>query len=113
LADVVNQYVEEMTLWLTLKPMMPGQYLEVRYEDLVEDLETEARKVLDFLGVPWDPGVLRFHERAQQKLTNHANYKDVSQPIYQRARQRWRNYEKYFEPYQEKLAPFVKTFGYG
>jgi hypothetical protein len=112
LSDIVDKYVEEMTIWRTLAPLMQGRYLEVRYEDMVEDLESVARKTLDFLGVPWDPGVLRFHERAQQKVMSHGNYKDVSQPIYQRARQRWRNYEKYFEPYQEKLAPFVKAFGY-
>ena len=112
LSDIVDKYVEEMTIWRTLAPLMQGRYLEVRYEDMVEDLESVARKTMDFLGVPWDPGVLRFHERAQQKVMSHMNYKDVSQPIYQRARQRWRNYEKYFEPYQEKLAPFVKAFGY-
>ena len=112
LSDIVDKYVEEMTLWQTLAPLMQGRYLEVRYEDMVEDLESVARKTLDFLGVPWDPAVLRFHERSQQKVMAHGNYKDVSQPVYQRARQRWRNYEKYFEPYQKKLEPFVKAFGY-
>ena len=112
LSDIVDKYVEEMTLWRTLAPLMQGRYLEVRYEDMVEDLESVARKTLDFLGLPWDPGVLRFHEQAQQKVMSHGNYKDVSQPVYQRARQRWRNYGKYFEPYQNKLEPFVKAFGY-
>jgi hypothetical protein len=112
LSDIVDKYVEEMTLWQTLAPLMQGRYLEVRYEDMVEDLESVARKTLDFLGVPWDPAVLRFHERSQQKVMAHGNYKDVSQPVYQRARQRWRNYEKYFEPFQKKLEPFVKAFGY-
>ena len=56
--------------------------------------------------------MLRFHEQADQKVMQVPNYKEVSKPVYKRARQRWRNYEKYFEPYQEKLAPFVKAFGY-
>jgi len=115
LSDIVEQYVEEMTLWRTLAPMIPGRYLEVRYEDMVEDLESVAHKTLEFLGVSWDPGVLRFHERVQQtqqKVKRLTNYADVSQPVYKRARQRWRNYEKYFEPYLEKLEPFVKAFGY-
>ena len=74
-----------------------------------------AHKTLEFLGVSWDPGVLRFHERVQQtqqKVKRLTNYADVSQPVYKRARQRWRNYEKYFEPYLEKLEPFVKALGY-
>ena len=100
-----------MILWRTLAPLMPGRYLEVRYEDMVEDLESVARKTLEFLGVPWDPGVLRFHEQAGQKVSRHINYKDVSKPVYQRARQRWRNYEKYFEPHLATLEPFVKAFG--
>jgi hypothetical protein len=50
--------------------------------------------------------------RAKEKVLRHGNYGDVSQPFYQRARQRWRHYEKYFQPYLEKLEPFVKAFGY-
>ena len=112
LSSIVEHYVEEMTLWQKLAPIMAGRYLEVRYEDMVDDLESVARKTLEFLDVSWDPGVLGFHERAQRKVFGHKNYRDVSKPVYQRARQRWRNYEKYFEPHQEKLAPFVKAFGY-
>jgi hypothetical protein len=111
-SDLVDQYCEEMTVWRTLAPRMPGRYLEVRYEDMVADLESVARKVLDFLGMPWDPAVLRFHEQAEQKVTRLSNSALVSTPVYKRSRQRWRNYEKFFEPYQEKLAPFVKAFGY-
>ncbi len=58
LSDIVEQYVEEMTLWRTLAPLMTGHYLEVRHEDLVRDLESVARKTLEFLGVPWDAAVL-------------------------------------------------------
>ncbi len=112
LSDIVEQYVEEMALWRTRAPLISGRYLEVRYEDMVEDLASTARKILDFLGVSWDPQVLRFHERAQQKVLRHGNYGSVSQPIYQRARQRWRHCGEYFQPYLEKLAPFVKAFGY-
>jgi tetratricopeptide (TPR) repeat protein len=112
LSDIVEHYVEEMTLWRTLAPLMPGQYLEVRYEDMVEDLESVARKTLEFLDVPWDPGVMRFYEQAGQKAMRHPNYENVSKPVYNRARQRWRHYEKYFQPYLEKLEPFVKAFGY-
>jgi len=112
LSDIVEQYVEEMTLWRTLAPLLQGRYLEVRYEDMVQDLEATARQTFEFLGVPWNPAALRFYERARQKANRLTNYDDVSQPIYQRARHRWRNYEKYFQPHLEKLAPFVKAFGY-
>jgi len=112
LKDTTEDYAEKMSIWRTLAPLMPGHYLEVRYEDMVEDLESVARKTLEFLGVPWDATVLRFYERAQQKLMRMPNYKDVVKPVYQRARGRWRNYQKYLEPHLEKLEPFVKAFGY-
>jgi tetratricopeptide (TPR) repeat protein len=112
LKDTVDEYVEEMTMWRTLAPLMQGHYLEVRYEEMVEDLESVARKTLEFLGVPWDDKVLRYYERAQQKQLRTPSYADVKKPIFKTAAGRWRNYQKYLEPYLEKLEPFVKAFGY-
>ena len=87
-------------------------WLEVRYEDMVDDLESVARRTLGFLGVPWDARVLGFDEHARQKAVRSPTYADVTQPVYKRARGRWRNYQKYLEPHLPKLEPFVKAFGY-
>jgi len=108
----VDEYIAMMTLWQTLKPMIQGHFLEVRYEDMVEDLESVARKTLGFLDVPWDNRVLGFDEHARNKLVRSPTYADVTQPVYKRAMGRWRNYQKYLEPHLEKLEPFVKAFGY-
>ena len=112
LEGTVNDYAAIMSLWQTLAPLMPTPYLEVRYEDMVEDLESVARKTLDFLGVPWDARVLGFAEHAQKKMVRSPTYADVTQPVYRRARGRWRNYQKYLEPCLGTLEPFVKAFGY-
>jgi tetratricopeptide (TPR) repeat protein len=112
LKDTVEEYVEDMNIWRTLAPMIPGRYLEVRYEDIVDDLESVARKTLDYLGVPWDVKVLHFYERARQKRVRTPSYADVTRPIFKTAKGRWRNYQKYLEPYLHRLAPFVKAFGY-
>ena len=112
LGGTVTDYAAMMGQWLTLKPMLEGHYLEVRYEDMVEDLETVARKSLDFLGVPWDAQVLGFDEHARKKLVRSPTYADVTQPVYKRAVGRWQHYQKYLEPHLEKLEPFVKAFGY-
>jgi tetratricopeptide (TPR) repeat protein len=112
LEGTAQDYTEQMSLWRTLAPLMPGCHLEVRYEDMVEDLESVARRTLDFLGVPWDAKVLGFAEHARQKIVRSPTYADVTQPVYKRARGRWLNYQKYLEPLREKLAPFVKAFGY-
>jgi tetratricopeptide (TPR) repeat protein len=112
LAGGTERYAETMCLWRTLALLLEGHYLEVRYEDMVEDLESVARKTLEFLGVPWDERVLAFHETARKKLVRSPTYADVTQKIYKRAQGRWRNYQKYLEPHLEKLEPFVKAFGY-
>jgi cytochrome c-type biogenesis protein CcmH/NrfG len=112
LEGTIEDYATVMRVWQILKPLMPVPYQEVRYEDMVEDLESVARKTLDFLGVPWDAKVLGFAEHAQKKMVRSPTYADVTQPVYKRARGRWRNYQKYLEPHLEKLEPFVKAFGY-
>lgn len=112
LAGTAEDYAAVMSVWRTLAPLMPDSYLEVRYEDVVTNLESVARKTLEFLGVPWDARVLGFDAHARNKLVRTPTYADVTQPIYQRARGRWRSYQKYLEPHLEKLEPFVRAFGY-
>jgi hypothetical protein len=112
LGSTVEDYVAMMGLWQKLMPMVEGRFLQVRYEDMVEDLESVARKTLDFLGVSWDPCVLGFDEHARKKLVRSPTYADVTKPVYKHAVGRWRNYQKYLEQHLEKLAPFAKAFGY-
>jgi tetratricopeptide (TPR) repeat protein len=113
LEGTVEEYTELMSMWTTIAPLMKTPSLEVRYEDMVDDLESVARRTLDFLGTPWDERVLHFDEHARQKLVRSPTYADVAKPVFKTAVGRWRNYQKYLEPHLEKLAPFVKAFGYG
>jgi tetratricopeptide (TPR) repeat protein len=112
LEDTVTEYASLMGFWLAIKPKMPGPWLEVRYEDLVDDLESAARRTLEFLGVPWDARVLGFDKHAQTKIVRSPTYAEVKKPVFKTAVGRWRNYQKYLEPYLEKLEPFAKAFGY-
>jgi tetratricopeptide (TPR) repeat protein len=112
LESTVEEYTALMGIWQTVAARMRNPYLEVRYEDMVEDLESVARKTLDFLGVTWDARVLGFDEHARKKIVRSPTYADVTQPVYKRAVGRWRNYQKYLEPHLARLEPFVKAFGY-
>jgi tetratricopeptide (TPR) repeat protein len=112
LAGGTERYADIMSVWRTLEPLLAGHYHEVRYENLVEDLESVAHDTLDFLGVPWNDRVLGFDEHARKKMVRSPTYADVTQPIYKRSCGRWRNYDKYLEPHLEKLEPFVKAFSY-
>lgn len=112
LAGTAEEYAAVMGVWLAIKPMLQNPWLEVRYEDMVDDLESMARETLGFLRVPWDDRVLGFDEHAREKIVRSPTYADVAKPVYKSAMGRWRHYQKYLEPHLEKLAPFVKAFGY-
>ena len=112
LAGATEEYSDLMTVWQTMKTRLGNPQLEVRYEDMVKDLESVARKTLAFLGVPWDARVLGFDEHARKKIVRSPTYADVTRPVYTRAVGRWQHYRKYLEPHLEKLEPFVKAFGY-
>ena len=107
----VDYYASIMGLWLALKPLMGEAAIEVRYEDMVDNLEKSARRALDFLGCDWDERVLRFNEHVSGKTVGSPTYAEVARPIYKSAVGRWRNYEKYISPHLEKLNPFLHAFG--
>ena len=112
LEGTVTQYASVMGFWQAMLPRMRNPSLEVRYEELVADLPSAARRVLDFLGVAWDARVLQYHEHARLKQVRSPSYADVAKPLFKTAIGRWRNYEKFLDPFQEKLAPFISAYGY-
>jgi hypothetical protein len=101
-----------MGFWRALLPRMRNPFLEVRYEELVDDLEGTSRKVLGFLEVPWDERVLRFDEHARSKSLGSPSYAEVTQPVSKRAVGRWQNYRRHLEPYLATLEPMMKALGY-
>jgi tetratricopeptide (TPR) repeat protein len=112
LEDTIKHYALLSDMWLALKPCLGEAAIEVRYEDLVENLEASARRALEFLGVGWDERVLRFNEHAQSKTVCSPTYAEVTKPIFKTAVGRWRHYHKYFEPHLHKLAPLLRALGY-
>jgi len=112
LEGTISQYASVMGFWRTILPRMSNPACEVRYEEMVIDLEATARRVLGFLGVEWDNHVLGFYEHARSKPLRSPSYADVTKPIFKGAVGRWRNYQKYLEPWLDKLIPFITGYGY-
>ena len=112
LEDTFEEYASLMGFWRAIAPRMRNPCIEVRYEDVVSNLEPVSRRVLEFFGVPWDATVLRFDEHARKKLVRSPTYADVTKPLFKGAVGRWRNYQKHLEPWLKRLDPFVKAFGY-
>jgi len=112
LEGTVNQYANVMGFWLEMRPRMGNQWLQVRYEEMIEDLPAVARSVLEFLGVGFEDNVLKFYEHARAKRVKSPSHADVQKPLYRTAVGRWRNYQKHLEPYLPGLERFLKTFNY-
>jgi hypothetical protein len=112
LEGTARKYATTMKAWLKLRDIIQNRWIEVRYEDTVTNLEAQARRVLDFLDLPWDDAVLNYQQRAQQKHVHSPTYEAVTKPLYTTSIGRWRNYERQFEPVLEILEPFVREFGY-
>jgi Flp pilus assembly protein TadD len=98
--------------WKHWREVLACPWLETRYEQLVAQPTAEARRTLEFLGLPWDDRVLRFYERSFRKGIRTPTYADVGQPIYARSVGRWKNYAKYLEPCLRMLEPVLEGFGY-
>lgn len=106
--DTIGHYDLVANLWLALKPCLGNTVIEVRYEDLVDDLKGGSRRAIQFLGVGWDERRLRLNERAQIKTVRSPTDAEVNQPVSNSAVGRWRRYQKYFEPHLPKLAPLLR-----
>jgi tetratricopeptide (TPR) repeat protein len=79
--------------WMKL---LPHHMIEVNYETLVGDLEGQSRRLIDFLGLEWDPRCLEFHQTERTVAT--VSHWQVRQPIYGSSIGRWRPYEGHLEP---------------
>jgi len=87
-------YQTLMAHWRAVLPA--SHFLEVDYEAVVDDLEREARRMLEFLGLPWDEAVLRFHETERPVRT--ASVNQVRQPLYRSSSGRWRAHAAQLKP---------------
>ena len=88
------KYRELMQYWHEVLPQ--GALKVVQYEDVVGDTEQEARALIEFLGLEWDPKCLEFHKSERPVKT--ASVAQVRKPIYNSAVQRWKKYGNGLQP---------------
>jgi hypothetical protein len=105
-------YATVMDLWLHYRAVLGLNWVEVRYEDLIQDFEGNVRKLLDHVGEEWNDDVLRFNELAAQRFANTPSYGDVTSPLYKRAVGRWHNYQSILNPVSDRLEKYVAELGY-
>jgi tetratricopeptide (TPR) repeat protein len=93
-------YRELMTHWRSVLPS--GAMLEVSYEDVVDDLEGQARRLIDYCGLPWDDHCISFYKTI--RLVKTASAAQVRQPLFRTSLQRWRKYEAGLTPLLQELG---------
>lgn len=97
LGDLAHYYGEYWRLMAHWRSVLPADtLLQVPYEGLVADLPTWARKMVEFIGLPWDPRCLEFHSRGRSVVT--ASKWQVRQRVFGSSVGRWRHYERFVAP---------------
>ena len=99
IARYYRTYLDVMQHW---DEVLPGRVLRVQHEDVVDDLESNVRRILDFCGLPFEPSCLEFYKTARSVRT--ASSEQVRQPIFRDGVDQWRKYEPWLGPLKEALG---------
>ena len=105
LANIARYYCDYVSVMDHWDDVIPGFVLRVQYEDVVADLESEVRKILDFCGLPFEAACIDYHKTQRSIRTPSAE--QVRQPIYTSGLDQWRNFEPRLSPLKEALGPIV------
>jgi tetratricopeptide (TPR) repeat protein len=108
LADIGSYYRDYVTLMRHFDAVLPGYVHRVIHEELVEDPEREVRRLLDFLGLPFDPACLAFHENPRAVRT--ASSEQVRRPISRDGLEQWKPFEPWLGPLKEALGPVLQDW---
>lgn len=96
-------YLDLMEHWRNVLP--ENAFIEVQYENLISDPEEQARRLIDYCGLEWDPACLDFHKSERSVRT--ASLAQARKPIYLTSMERWRRYEKHLGPLLDVLGDAV------
>ena len=108
LGEIGRYYADYVELMDHFDRVLPGRIHRVIYERMVEDPEAEVRRLLDYCGLPFEAGCLRFHENERAVRT--ASSEQVRQPIFTDAVEHWRNYEPWLDPLKAALGATLDAY---
>ena len=102
IARYYRSYAQLMRHW---DEALPGKILRIQYEDVVEDLEGNVRRILDFCGLPFEPACLEFHKTERSVRT--ASSEQVRRPIFKDGVDQWRHFEPWLGALRSALGDLV------
>jgi len=111
LEHVGRYYADYARLMAHVETVLPGHVHRVIYERMVEDTETEVRRLFDYCGLEFEPQVLEFYKTDRAIRT--ASSEQVRQPIYREATDEWRAYAAHLAPLRHALGAIAETYADG
>ena len=108
LTDIGRYYADYVRLMAHIDAVFPGRVHRVVYEQMVDDTETEIRRLLGYCGLEFEPQVLEFYRTERPVRT--ASSEQVRRPIYREATEEWRAYEPYLEPLKAALGEVLDHY---
>jgi hypothetical protein len=108
LEDLGLYYRDYVALMAHFDEVLPGRVHRVIYERMIDDTEQEVRRLLDYCGLPFEDGCLRFYENSRAVRT--ASSEQVRRPIYRDGVEQWRNFEPWLGPLQAALGPALTAY---
>ena len=108
IARYYRTYLELMRHW---DAVLPGRVLRVQHEDVVNDLEGNVRRLLDYCELEFEPACVEFYKTERSVRT--ASSEQVRQPIYREGLEQWRHYELWLGPLREALGDALTRYQAG
>lgn len=108
LTDMGRFYRDYVRLMAHFDRVLPGKIHRVIYEELVADLEGEVRRLLDFLGLPFEAACLEYYKN--DRAFNSFSNEQVRRPIFTEAVERWRHYEPWLGPLKASLGSVLDAY---
>jgi predicted Zn-dependent protease len=105
IARYYRTYLELMRHW---DRVLPGRVLRVNHEDVVDDLEGNVRRLLDFCGLAFEPQCIEFHKTVRSVRT--ASSEQVRQPLYREGLDQWKHFEPWLEPLRKALGDAIDRY---
>src|SRR5688572_3232736 len=108
LAEIGRYYRDYVELMAHFDEVLPRRVHRVFYEDMVENTESEVRRLLAYCGLEFEPAVLKFHEN--QRAVRTASSEQVRRPIFKEGMDQWRHYEPYLDALKRALGEVLDRY---
>jgi tetratricopeptide (TPR) repeat protein len=108
LTDLGRYYADYVELMTHVDTAIPARIHRVIYEDLVEDTDAQVRRLLDYCGLPFEEGCLKFYDNDRAVRT--VSSEQVRQPIFRDGLEQWRRFEPWLGPLKTALGPALETW---